>query len=249
MSRIKTIYKTSFSQSQGNKTLFAASQKTVHAQSFRFSQLRNSNLHKNLNRALQLILLCFYCTMSPCNETPECHLPEDIICARSKALCGIQPRWSSASSSSQLLLAQQFLSRAPQTWRFHVKTLTRLAGAPGMAQSKCSLKQMLSVNSGITDRGISWITPMATPRKSKAMMIWRIWERQQCFKCLQPSGFDGTGLMPNFHAHNEVNIAIDQNWLWMQWLSCYSGKSSWIRSTGESWHGMLCIFIKGPMHL
>lgn len=138
---LKRFIRLLFSQSQGNKTLFAASQKTVHAQSFSFSQLRNSDLHKKLNRALQLILLCFYCTMSPHNETPECRLPEDIICARSKALCGIQPRCSSASTSSQLLLAQQFLSRAPQTWCFHVKTLTSLAGAPGMAQSKCSLQQ------------------------------------------------------------------------------------------------------------
>lgn len=127
MCRIKIIYKTSSSPSQGNKTLFfAASQQNVHAQLFTFSQLRNSNPHKNLNRALQLILLCFYCTMSPCNETPECHLPEDIICARSKALCGIQPGCSGASTSSQLLLAQQFLSRAPQTSCFHMKTLTWL---------------------------------------------------------------------------------------------------------------------------
>lgn len=54
------------------------------------------------------------------------------------------------------------------------------------------LATMLSVNSGITDIVIPWTMPMATPRKLKAMMIWRNWERQQCFKCLQPSGFDGT---------------------------------------------------------
>lgn len=97
MCSIKITYKTSFSQSQGNKTLVTASQQTAHAQSVTFSLLRNSNLHKNLNRTLQLILLCFYCTVSPCNETPGCHLPEDIFCARSKALCGIQPRCSGAS--------------------------------------------------------------------------------------------------------------------------------------------------------
>lgn len=140
MCRIKIIFKTSFSQSQGNKTLLTASQQTAHAQLL-FPQLRNSKLHKNLNRTLQLILLCFYCTMSPCNETPQCHLPEDIICARNKALCGIQPQCSGASTSSQLLLAQQFLSRAPKPWCFHMKTLTWLAGVPGMAQSKCSLQQ------------------------------------------------------------------------------------------------------------
>lgn len=38
--------------------------------------------------------------------------------------------------------------------------------------------------------------------------------------------------MPSFHAHKEVNTAVDQNWLWMHWRSCYRGKSSWIQSTG-----------------
>lgn len=134
MCSIKITYKTSFSQSQGNKTLLTASQQTAHAQSVTFSLLRNSNLHKNLNRTLQLILLCFYCTVSPRNETPGCHLPEDIFCARSKALCGIQPRCSGASTA----VAQQFLSRAPQPWCFHVKTLTWLAGVPGMAKAKAA---------------------------------------------------------------------------------------------------------------
>lgn len=36
------------------------------------------------------------------------------------------------------------------------------------------LATMLSVNSGITDLGIPWMSPMATPRKLKAMMISRI---------------------------------------------------------------------------
>lgn len=185
MCSIKITYKTSFSQHQGNKTLLTASQQTAHAQSVTFSLLRNSNLHKNLNRALQLILLCFYCTMSPCNETPECHWPEDIFCARSKALCGIQPRCSGASTVSGTAIPVQ----GSPTLMFPCEDTDLTGRSSWHGTKQMQLAAMLSVNSGVTDFGIPWMSPMAIPRKLKAMMISRIWERQQC---LQSSDFDGT---------------------------------------------------------
>lgn len=113
MCRIKVIYKTSFSQSQGNKTLLTVSQQSVHPQSVTFSQLRNPNRHKSLNKSLQLILLCFYCTVSPCNEAPEHHVPAD-----TKLQVGFSQVLPLAPNCSW----HSLLSGAPQTWCLPVNT-------------------------------------------------------------------------------------------------------------------------------
>lgn len=74
-------------------------------------------------------------------------MPEDIFCARSKALCGIQPRCSGASTVSGTAVPLQgsptLMSPCADT------DLTGRSSWHGTKQMQ--LAAMLSVNSGITD--------------------------------------------------------------------------------------------------
>lgn len=162
--------------------------------------------------------------MSSFNESPWYHLPEDIIwatsCARTKPPYQIQTRCSSLRQAPVLLVSSSsqhstavFSPGLTKTdvfrWRYW------LTGIPSMVKREsslqCYLQAMLNVIVGITHPVISWISPMTTPTKLKALKTSRISKRKLCLRWLQVFRFQWHSIAPHFDVCKETNTPIEQN--------------------------------------